>query len=887
MKVKPKRLLEQALEALTKLILSKLKFDREDIGKIVEERKICELKSYEIDPSLATPMLKQFLEIKKDYMDTILLYRMGDFYETFFEDAVLASKDLEITLTSREGGALGRIPMAGVPVKAAELYIARLIEKGRKIAICEQVQDPKDAKGLVERRVVKKITAGTITDSNLLDSGKNNYLCALFEDSKTKLFGLAYIDISTAEFKITKASLEQLKAELARISPSEILMPVKKMKLMPFQVVPEERFDAPKEIWQNYNCTKCDSIVFRENFATEKIKDIFGVKSLEPFGYNDYRLGLMAAGAVIDYIEKTQFDNIPKFDVISPYSLEAYVSMDSSTRKNLELKETIRDKNAKGSLLWAIDRTCTNMGKRLITQWIQQPLQDAEEIKSRQESVGELLWNTPLCLRLKALLEKVYDIERLATKISNDSVNARDFIALKDSLSVLPEIEVLLENSTSKHLQALGDSSELAELASIINRTILPNPSINLKEGNLIKEGVNSELDYYRGLLSGGHNWLEEFEARERETTGIKSLKVSFSKAFGYFIEVTHANSSLVPDTYIRKQTLTNAERYITPELKNHETEVLSAQSKTTEIEYKIFCDLRSYSKEFIQKIRKTAEALSVMDVLLSFATVAFEQKYTCPKVDNSSVISIKNGRHPVIEQILPMGNYVANDLYLSNQYSKTQFIMLTGPNMAGKSTFMRQNALIVILAQIGSFVPAQDAHIGVVDKIFTRVGSVDDLSTGQSTFMVEMNETALILNSATDKSLVLLDEIGRGTSTYDGVAIAWSVSEYIANAIKARTIFATHYHELNVMCNNFPSIQNFRMVVNETDNGIDFLYKVVPGGTSRSYGIQVAKMAGLPECVIERSQNLMNKMQKDYSKNLDKKVTSKPGNQPQLGLFD
>lgn len=851
----------------------------------MEEKKICELYSHEVDLSLATPMLNQFLEIKKNYPDTILLYRMGDFYETFFEDAIFAAKDLEITLTAREGGGLGRVPMAGVPVKAADIYIAKLIEKGRKIAICEQVQDPKESKGLVERRVVKTITAGTITDSNLLDSSKNNYLCAVFEDKDSKLFGLAYIDISTAEFKITKATLEQLNAELARISPSEILIPVKKMKLMPFQVVPEEKFDVPKEIHSNYNCTKCDYSVFNENFATRKIKEIFNVNSLEPFGYDDFKIGIISAGAIIDYIEKTQLDNMPKFDVISPYSLDAYVSMDSATRKNLELKETMRDKNKKGSLLWAIDRTCTNMGARLLAQWVQQPLQNIETIKNRQNSVSEILSNPHLSIRLKTLLDKVYDIERLATKISNDSANARDFVALKESLMVLPEFEALLQNSTSKYLKALGeDNSDLAELASIIDRTILESPSMNLKEGNIIKEGVNSDLDYYRGLLTGGHNWLEEFEAQERERTGIKSLKVSFSRTFGYFIEITHANSSLAPENYTRKQTLSNAERYITPELKKHETEVLSAQSKSTEIEYKLFCDLRHYSKEFVTKIRKTAEALSALDVFLSFATVASEQKYTCPIVDNSDVIAIKEGRHPVIEQLLSMGNYVANDLLLSK--SDAQFIILTGPNMAGKSTYMRQNAIIILLAQIGSFVPAQSAHIGVVDKIFTRVGSVDDLSMGQSTFMVEMNETALILNSATDRSFILLDEIGRGTSTYDGVAIAWSVSEYIANSIQARTIFATHYHELNVMCNDYSQIKNFRMTINENQDGIDFLYKVVPGGTSRSYGIQVAKMAGLPESVIARSKNLMSKMQKDQSKNLDKKQKEKAQKEPQLSLF-
>lgn len=852
----------------------------------MEERKINFLNTFEINLDDATPMLKQFLTIKKDHQGTILLYRMGDFYETFFEDATLAAKDLEITLTSREGGKLGRIPMAGVPVKSAEMYISRLIEKGHKVAICEQTQDPSEAKGLVERKVVKIITAGTITDSNLLDSAKNNYLAAVLKGDKD-LFGLSYIDISTAEFKITQLNLEQLRAELARISPSEILAPTKKQKLLPFQVVPDEKFELPLEIIENYNCSKRDKSCFTQAFAYKKIKDTFQVKSLEAFGDPEFELGLIAAGAIVDYIEQTQQQNMPKFDVIKPYCLSTYVSMDSTTRKNLELKETLRDKNKKGSLLWAIDRTSTNMGTRLLTQWIQQPLQNVAEINSRQKSVDELLSNPHLCHKLKGILDKVYDIERLATKISNNSANGRDFISLKDSLAQLPELESILQDTNSKYLNALKeDNSDLHELAMIISRTILENPPLTIKEGNLIKEGVSTELDYQKNLLTGGKEWLEKFEESEREKTGVKSLKVGYSKTFGYFIEVTHANTSMVPDSYVRKQTLTNAERYITQELKEHETEVLSAQSKSTEMEYKIFCDLREYSKEFVSKIRKTAEALSALDVLLSFASIATEQNYTRPIVDDSNTLIIKGGRHPVIEQLIPMGNYVANDLNISSEENQTQFMILTGPNMAGKSTYMRQNALIMILAQIGSFVPAREAHIGVTDKIFTRVGSVDDLSTGQSTFMVEMNETALILNSATQKSFILLDEIGRGTSTYDGVAIAWSVSEYIANSIRARSIFATHYHELNVMCNNYPQIKNYRMTITEKNDDIEFLYQVVPGGTSKSYGIQVAKMAGLPESVISRSKNLMAKMQKDYSKKLNTRQKDISEAEPQLTLF-
>lgn len=866
----------------------------------MEEKKICNLKSNEVNIELATPMLKQFLKIKRENQDSILMYRMGDFYETFFEDAIVASRDLEITLTSREAGELGRVPMAGVPAKSVDIYLSKLVEKGHKITICEQTQDPSEAKGLVERRVTKKITAGTLIDSAFLDSSKNNYLCAFYEAKSEKnddnskssiyqeIFGLAYIDVSTSEFKITTVNLEQLKSELSRISPSEILVPVKKQKLMAFQVVQEEIPDVPEELLQNYNFTKCDENLFQENFATKKIKEIFNVNSLESFGMNQFPEGIVAAGVIVDYIQKTQLDNIPKFDTIKPYSLENYMCLDSSTRRNLELTETSKEKNKKGSLINAINRTSTSMGERLLNQWIQQPLQDINEILNRQNTVSELLGNPNVAVKLRELLEKVSDTERLATKISNNSVNPRDYLALKDSLMTLPEIQKLLQYATSPYLKKFQNfDSSLIDLANIIERTILPNPSINLKEGNIIKDNVSVELDYLKNIISGENDWLENYLKKEKERTGIKSLKISSNKNFGYYIEITHVNSSLVPNDYIRKQTLSNAERFTTIELKKHEVDVISAKTKIVDIEYDVFCNLRNYSKEFITAIRQISSDISILDVLLSFATIAKEYNYTCPMVDNSNVLKITNGRHPVVEQLMSMGKYVPNNLDIAYCSKDNQFIILTGPNMAGKSTFMRQNALIAILAQVGSFVPAESCRIGLIDQIFTRVGSVDDLSIGQSTFMVEMNETAYILNSATERSLILLDEIGRGTSTYDGVAIAWSVSEYIANEIRARTIFATHYHELNVLCEQSPFIKNFKMTILEKEDEIEFLYKVVEGGTSKSYGIQVAQMAGLPATVISRSKNLMSKMQKDYSKNLSKNQKELLEEAPQLNLFE
>ena len=848
--------------------------------------------SLEVDIELATPMFKQYLEIKRKYQGVMLLYRMGDFYEGFFEDAILFNHELGLTLTHKDGGALGKVPMAGIPVKSLNSYIPKLLEKNYKVAICEQLENPKEAKGLVKRDIVKTITAGTITELNLLEPTGNNFLAATIQVDKD-LFGLAYTDISTGEFNVTKGTLNELLSELARIKPSEILTPIKKQKLTPFQIVPEEKIDLPEEITSLYRCTKMSISSFDENRAEENIKKLFNVVSLEAFGYNEFKPAFMTACAIIDYILETQKGVLPKFDVIKPYAINEYLSLDAATRRNLELIQTSRDKSKYGSLLWAIDRVKTPMGSRLLKSWITQPIKNIKEIKERQNAVEALIGNSTNRITLTNLLSGMSDIERLSVKLSNSTISPRDFLSLKETLSVFPNIKNVLTNFNNEYLANFAPNLEqLMEFASNIARTINEETPVNIKDGNVIKDNVNADLDYFRSLLTGGEEWLRNFENEQKEITGIKNLRVSYNRNFGFFIEVTKSNLSQVPMNYIRKQTLTNAERYMTEELRKHENDVLSAQFKSIELEQKIFNDLTEYAKFFVDDIKEAAHFLSRLDVLLSFATVAIENNYTKPEIVNTNDLYIKDGRHPVVEKILQMGQYVPNDLKLvadTKNFEDTQFMILTGPNMAGKSTYMRQNALIVLLAQIGSFVPASYARIGIVDKIFTRVGAVDDLSLGQSTFMVEMNETAYILNSATEKSLILLDEIGRGTSTYDGVAIAWSVAEYIATKIKARTIFATHYHELNVMPKSIEQIKNYRITLSEENGNIQFLRKVVPGSASKSYGIQVAKMAGLPSSVVSKAETLMTKMQKDYTKDLSSRKTKQaPVDVPQLTLsFD
>ncbi len=851
------------------------------------QQEINNINSWEVDPEDTTPVMKQYLDIKKDNPKMLLLYRLGDFYETFFEDALTLSKVLEIALTSRDAGPLGRIPLAGIPVKAADTYLEKLVQKNIKVAICEQLEDPKTTKQLVKRGVTRIITAGTLTETNFLKNNTNNYICSIFHSKD--MYGLAYTDISTGEFKATEASLELIKNELARIKPVEIIAPAIRDEIKPFQIVPDERIDLPEDIVQNYYCTKIPASVFEQEFAENNIKAVFEASSVEAYKSEGCKLGFRASGALLAYIWETQKGNMPKFERIQYYELTEYMIIDGNTRRNLELTETLREKNKYGSLLWAIDKTKTNMGARLLRNWICQPLKNVGDIMIRQNAVSELVENEVIRRELFELLERVYDIQRLSTRISNTTVTPRDFISLKLSLQVFPELLDAgknLENNPFKELEQYRD--EIVEFTDLIDRTIIDNPPIQLKDGGYIKENVSGELDYLRDLLTGGEKWISEFEEKERQKTGIKNLKVRFNKIFGYYIEITNSNIELVPEHYIRKQTLTSAERYITEELKKHEDDVLSAQFKSTELEYKLYSDFREYSKEYVTKLREIAEAVAVSDVYVSLAQTAVENNYTKPIVDESDDLIVRNGRHAVLEKILPLGEYVANDLDLkSNSVDTTQFMILTGPNMAGKSTYMRQNALIIILAQIGSWIPADYAKIGIADKIFTRVGASDDLTLGQSTFMVEMIETASILNSATEKSFILLDEIGRGTSTYDGVAIAWSVAEFIAAKIKARTIFATHYHELNVMTQNYPQIKNYRITVAEENGEIEFLRKIVPGGTSKSYGIQVAKMAGLPKSVIKRSEDLMTKMQRDFSNNLSSRKKSDMIDVPQLNLFN
>lgn len=858
----------------------------------MSKSEINQINSWDVKIEDLTPVMQQYMQIKRQNPGAVLLYRLGDFYETFFEDAVLLSKELELTLTGRDAGAVyGRVPLAGIPFKAINGYLEKLVQKNIRVALCDQLEDPKFAKGLVKRGVTRIITSGTLTESDFLKQNTNNYIAAMFKDDKSELYGFAYSDISTGEFKVTQAPLNLLMSELARIAPAEIVAPAVRGEIKPFQIVPEERADLPDVIVKTYNCSKIPASVFDFSMSDSNLKAVFTPASLTAFGYDKCKLGFRAAGALLAYVWESMKENVPKIERIEAYELSEYMILDAGTRKNLELVETMREKNKYGSLLWAIDQTKTNMGARLLRNWICQPLKRVHDIMVRQRAVSELVEQSSIRVSLIEVLEKIYDIQRLSTRLSNNSANPKDFLSLKASLEMLPELIEISSSLENNPFASVKDyEEEIKAYTELIARTIKEDAPMVIKEGGIINEGVSGELDYYRDLLTNGEEWLINFAEREREKTGIKTLKVGENKVFGYFIEITNTYRNMIPENYVRKQTLTGAERYITEELKKHEDDVLSARFKATELEYKMFTDFREYSKEFVTKIREIADCVAKADVLSSLAQTAVENNFCKPEIDESGDFIVRNGRHPVLEKILPLGEYVANDLELqSNTMDKTQFMILTGPNMAGKSTYMRQNALIALLAQIGSWVPADYLKLGVIDKIFTRVGASDDLTLGQSTFMVEMIETAYILNAATDKSFILLDEIGRGTSTYDGVAIAWSVAEYIATRVKARCIFATHYHELNVMTKTYPQIKNYRITVTEENGEIEFLRKIVQGGASKSYGIQVAKMAGLPSAVIRRSQDLMVKMQKDFSNNLAtrKKSDSAELEVPQLNLFN
>ena len=850
------------------------------------------VKTTEVDIELLSPAMQQYVTLKREHPDCIILYRLGDFFETFFEDAVTMSKLLDLTLTARAAGeAVGKVPLAGIPYKSANSYIDKLIQQGKKVVVCDQLEDPKEAKGkLVERGITRILTSGTMLSEDYLDKKSNNYICALFNDEKANVWGFAYTDVTTGEFKVTQGDLTLINSELTRIKPAEIIGPSKRGEIKPFQIVPDEIINLPENIVKNYNCSKIPESVFEPNFSYKNLVALFNSNSLEAFGYSKYKSGFTAAGALVAYIHENMHGEIPKYERIESYELSEFMIIDPSTRKNLELTETLHDKGKYGSLLWAVDYTKTNMGARLLKNWLCQPLKNVEDIQTRQRIISDMVSKPQLCYDIALCLDKVYDIQRLANKIGNGTVNPRDFLSLKNSLLVLPELLSLTQQLEKNPFESVFEYIDnIIEFAKLIDRTINENAPILIKEGGIIKDGVNGELDYIKDLLTGGEDWLVKFEESEREKTGRRTLKVGYKRVFGYYSEVSNSFKNDVPKYYVRKQTLTTGERFITDELKKHEDDVLSAKFKSTELEYKIFCDLREYAKEYVSKLREISDCVAKADVFTGLAICATENNYCCPIVDNSDDFIVKNGRHPVLEKILPMGEYVANDLELqANSNDKTQFMILTGPNMAGKSTFMRQNGLICILAQIGSWVPAQYCKVGIVDRIFTRVGASDDLTLGQSTFMVEMIETSTILNSATPKSFILIDEIGRGTSTYDGVAIAWSVAEYIANKLKSRCIFATHFHELNVMTKIYPQMKNYRITVSEENGDIKFLRKIVQGGASRSYGIEVAKIAGLPAPVIKRSMELMTKLQKDFSNDLTarKKSSTPELTVPQLTLF-
>lgn len=851
--------------------------------------------SFQVRPDDATPMVRQFIEVKSQYPGIILFYRMGDFYETFFEDALISAKVLEITLTGRDAGKLGKIPMAGIPVKAAETYLSKLLTKNFKVAICEQVEDPALAKGLVDRKVVRVLSSGTVTEQSLLKPEENNFLASLII-GKDNHCGLAYCDITTGSFFAVDLTYPQLLSELDRIRPVEILVPGKKKKAVPGMGLDEILPDVPAELEDSYRCTPLANMAFVTHDTQPILQNLFKVTSVEGFGLNESPLALQAAGAVAYYLKETFIENLPVFDRIQRYQLSQTLTLNMAARRNLELLATAKNNQYEGSLLWVLNQTCTSMGARLLRHWLSQPLTHLPEIHSRQDSVDELVKHPGVREDVRRLLPDIYDIERLSTKVAHLTAMPRDLIALKHSIARLPELSNLLQAMQSFYLTRLQVfPPELFKLVALIDQAIDDSPSANLKEGGIIKRGHHPELDGLRDTLETHEAWLTRYEQEERERTGIKTLKLAFNSAFGYFIEVTRANANLVPSDYRRKQTLTNAERYTTEALKAHESKVLDAQSRQYDLEFNLFIELREKLLSYASLLKDCAQRVAALDVLQSLATVAVEQSYVKPIVDDSSEITLQQSRHPVVEKMLPMGRFVPNHCTLSwgeKEYKIPQVMIITGPNMAGKSTYMRQVALIVLMAQMGSFVPASYARIGMVDAVYTRVGAVDDLSSGQSTFMVEMNETAQILNGATRRSLVLLDEVGRGTSTYDGVAIAWSVTEYLVNKIGCRTLFATHYHELNTLETTHPKIQNYRVCVSETDGEIEFLHTVEPGSAQKSYGIQVARMAGIPNDVIVKATSLLNSMQKKElatvnTRNPEHKAQSAAAlESPQLSLF-
>ena len=802
-----------------------------------------------IDTGDISPMMMNYLETKKQYEDCLLFYRVGDFYEMFFDDAVTASREIELTLTGKSCGLEERAPMAGVPFHAADTYISRLVAKGYKVAICEQVEDPKLAKGLVKREVIKVVTPGTNMNVLSLEGGKNNYLMSIcYQDNG---IGFSVVDVSTGEFLVSVSDdASALKDNIARFSPSELICNNGFSLQSDLLNSIKERLSIP--------VTVLDDALFDEKSATGEVLRQFKVKSLIGLGLDSMMPGVLAAGACLVYLHDTQKTDLSNITSIHPYRADKFMMLDSSSRRNLELTETIRDKQKKGSLLGILDRTKTAMGGRLLRTFLEQPLIDEKEILKRQDAISAFNSNAISRDELREYLNPVYDLERLLARISFGTANPRDLISLDSSLKMLPHIKTAMQDIHSEELDRIMDAFDLLmDIDVLIESSIKEEPPLTIRDGDVIKDGFNEELDKLRSAKTDGKNWLAELENKERERTGIKNLRIKFHKSFGYYFEVTNSFTDKVPEDYIRRQTLTNCERFTSAELKSLEDSVLNAEEKIRNLEYDLFCKIRDTISSESERILKTAKCIAYLDVYSDLAYIAEVNRYVKPKINSKGVIDIKDGRHPVVEKMLGGELFVSNDTHLDNASDLVSII--TGPNMAGKSTYMRQTALIILMSQIGSFVPASSADLCVVDRIFTRVGASDDLASGQSTFMIEMNEVSNILRNATSKSLLILDEIGRGTSTFDGLSIAWAVIEHISNKklLGAKTLFATHYHELTELEGKIPNVKNFCIAVKESGDDIVFLRKIVRGGADRSYGIQVAKLAGVPDIVIDRAKEI------------------------------
>ncbi len=798
-------------------------------------------------------MMQEYKKVKEDYKDCVLMYRVGDFYEMFFEDAIRVSKMLEITLTGKECGLPERAPMCGVPYHAVDTYVSRLIQKGQKVAICDQVEDPKLAKGLVKREVTRVVTPGTNMDLSGSDETRNNFLMSIVctEDR----FGVAACDVSTGEFMLTEVDkTAKLTDEIYKLSPSEIIC--NEPLLMSGLDIEDLRGRLGIMV------EAMDPRYFGDTICRKTLLDHFHVGSIEGLGIAEFTCGVNAAGALLSYLFETQKTDLAHISCIRPYHTEEFMVLDGSSMRNLELIETLREKEKRGSLFWVLDKTRTAMGARMLRTWIEQPLLDVNAIQARLDAIEALNKNEITCAEIREYLNPVYDLERLAARISYKSANPRDLVALKGSLQMLPHIKSQLTELDAERFRGFLESFDtLNDLCELIDVSIIDDPPLAMKEGGIIRDGYNEDVDEYRRARTEGKAWLAELEAAEREKTGIHTLKVKYNRVFGYVIEVSNSFKDMVPDTYTRKQTLVGGERYTMPRLKELEDKILGAEDKLNSLEYELYSDVRDEIGSNITRIQNAARIVAEIDVLASLSEVARKNHYVRPKITTDGAIDIKGGRHPVVERMIENEAFVPNDTVLDNR--KKRISIITGPNMAGKSTYMRQTALIVLMAQIGSFVPAKSAKIGVVDRIFTRVGASDDLASGQSTFMVEMTEVANILRSATAKSLLILDEIGRGTSTFDGLSIAWAVIEYVADRkiIGAKTLFATHYHELTELEGKLDGVNNYCIAVKEKGDGIVFLRKIVKGGADKSYGIQVARLAGVPEAVLSRAQQLLGEL--------------------------